>query len=213
MFYNVGMYIARAKWTNRCGKTYESLWLRESYRDENGGVRTRNLLNLKDCDPLFVECLEQALERVRRMKKGSDEASRGEYSLEDLLYTQQDKSFGAVFAAVEVSKLLGIAGILGESDEGKRALWQVVVRLLEQGSRLSAVRAGELHDLAAILDMEKGFTENDLYRNNRTSRREGIFCPRNSGENHVPASRARISWKVRLRISPEPPAVRSTNHS
>lgn len=184
MFYNVGMYIARAKWTNRCGKTYESLWLRESYRDENGGVRTRNLLNLKDCDPLFVECLEQALERVRGMKKGSDEASRGEYSLEDLLYTQQDKSFGAVFAAVEVSKLLGIAGILGESDEGKRALWQVVVRLLEQGSRLSAVRAGELHDLAAILDMEKGFTENDLYRNlawlseRQSSMEESLFSVR-----------------------------------
>ena len=184
MFYNVGMYIARAKWTNRCGKTYESLWLRESYRDENGGVRTRNLLNLKDCDPLFVECLERSLEQYRRMKKRNGETSRDMYSLKDLLCAQQGKSFGAAFAAYEVSRFLGIASILGPSDEGKRALWQVVTRLLEQGSRLSAVRAGELHDLASILDMESGFTENDLYRNlawlseRQSSMEDGLFSVR-----------------------------------
>ena len=41
------MYIARTFWTNKVGKTYESVWLRESYW-ENGKVKTRNLLNLKN---------------------------------------------------------------------------------------------------------------------------------------------------------------------
>ncbi len=169
------MYIARAHWTNKSGKTYTSVWLRESYRDENGRSRTRNIANLKDWDPLLVDRFEETLESLRQRKSGErqgDGAKRGgkenasgdRYRLDDLMF-EQGKSFGAAFAILEVSKLLGIARILGTGDEGKLALWQVVARLLEQGSRLSAVRTGELHDLAGILGIKKGFTENDLYGN------------------------------------------------
>jgi len=169
------MYIARARWTNKSGKTYTSVWLRESYRDENGRSRTRNVANLKDWDPVLVDRLEETLESLRKRKSGEgkadgakqDEKENGTGNgcrLDDVKF-EQGKSFGAAFAVLEVSRLLGIARILGSEEEGKLAPWQVAARLLEQGSRLSAVRTGELHDLAALLGIRKGFTENDLYEN------------------------------------------------
>ena len=154
--------------------------MRESYRDESGRSRTRNILNLKDWDPLLVDLLEESLESLRRKKSeerkdgkrkdgsaapGKKERGSGERYCLDAMVFKQDKSFGAAFAVAEVCRLLGVARVLGTDDEGKLALWQVAVRLLEQGSRLSAVRAGEIHDLAGVLGIRKGFTENDLYDN------------------------------------------------
>ncbi len=158
------MYIARVDWTNKCGKTYRSIWLRESYRDESGRSRTRNILNLKDWDPLLVDLLEESLESLRRKKSeerkdgkrkdgsaapGKKERGSGERYCLDAMVFKQDKSFGAAFAVAEVCRLLGVARVLGTRRRGKARLvaeWRV--RLLEQGSRLSAVRAGEIHDLA-----------------------------------------------------------------
>jgi len=44
-------------------------------------------------------------------------------------------------------------------------LWQVIARVLDQGSRLSAVRLHQTHALADVLELERGFDENDLYEN------------------------------------------------
>ena len=41
------MYISCAFRTNKAGKTYRSIWLSESYRDSDGKVKNRNILNLK----------------------------------------------------------------------------------------------------------------------------------------------------------------------
>ncbi len=49
-------------------KTYQSIWLRESYRDENSRSRTRKVLNLKDCNLLLVDRFEESLESLRRKK-------------------------------------------------------------------------------------------------------------------------------------------------
>ena len=154
--------------------------MRESYRDESGRSRTRNILNLKDWDPLLVDLLEESLESLRRKKSeerkdgkrkdgsaapGKKERGSGERYCLDAMVFKQDKSFGAAFAVAEVCRLLGVARVLGTDDEGKLALWQVAVRLLEQGSRLSAVRAGEMLELAGVLGSRKGCTENVLYDN------------------------------------------------
>ena len=47
---------------------------------------------------------------------------------------------GAVWAFYQVAKRLGIEKALGNRREGKLALWQVIARVIDQGSRLSAVR-------------------------------------------------------------------------
>ena len=62
------MYIARALWSNKVGKTYESIWLRESYR-ENGKVKTRNLINLKDWSNEAINALQTALDTSNKTNK------------------------------------------------------------------------------------------------------------------------------------------------
>ncbi len=56
-------------------------------------------------------------------------------------------------------------GALGKDFQGKLALWQVMARVIDQGSRLSAVRLAQVHAAGDVLDMKRGFDENDLYDN------------------------------------------------
>ncbi|HEY6847958.1 MAG TPA: hypothetical protein VI320_17385 [Terracidiphilus sp.] len=46
----VGMHVARANWLSANGKTYQSIYLRESYR-VGDKVQKRNIANLTHCDP------------------------------------------------------------------------------------------------------------------------------------------------------------------
>ena len=54
---------------------------------------------------------------------------------------------------------------LGHDHNGQLALWQVIARVIDQGSRLSAVRMAEIHNIASVIGLERGFTEDDLYKN------------------------------------------------
>ena len=55
------MYILRSFWTNKVGKTFESIWLRESYRESDGKVKHRNILNLKNWPEEAIELLQSSL--------------------------------------------------------------------------------------------------------------------------------------------------------
>jgi len=172
------MYIARAKWESKNGKVYESVWLRQSYR-EDGQVKTRNVANLKHCRREEIDAIELAL------KYKGDLAvlgSRREVKLKEGL------SVGAVWTVYEVARRLGIEKVLGTSRAGKLALWQVLARVLEQGSRLSAVRLAQLHAACDVLGMRRGFSENELYENlgwlseRQTAVERGLFSERRGGE-------------------------------
>lgn len=63
-----------------------------------------------------------------------------------------------------LARRLGIARVLGSSREGKLALWQVIARVIDQGSRLSAVRFAANHGACDVLDLES-FHEEHLYAN------------------------------------------------
>jgi len=128
--YNVDMYVSRAKWKSKNGKVYESVWLRHSYR-EGRKVRKRSIANLTHYPPEEVAAIELAL------KHKGDLAVLG--SLKGVRI-EEGLSVGAVWTVYEVARALGIERVLGRSRAGKLALWQVVARVLEQGSRLSAVR-------------------------------------------------------------------------
>jgi hypothetical protein len=59
---------------------------------------------------------------------------------------------------------LGIVAALGATRDGQLALWQVIARVIDQGSRLSAVRLARAHAAQEILGLN-GFDEDDLYAN------------------------------------------------
>jgi transposase len=163
------MYITRSSWTNRSGKTYRSIWLKESYR-ENGKVLSRYLLNLKRWPDNAINALQVALDSASQ----SDSSSLDNSTLEQSTLMQIDPqqisliqglSVGAIFTVHQVAFRLGIPNVLGNNLQGKLALWQIYARVLEQGSRLSAVRMANLHAVLPLLNFKKSFTENDLYNN------------------------------------------------
>ena len=149
------MYVARASWTSANGKTYQSIHLRQSFRDGDH-VRKRDIANLTHCDPDEIQAIELAL------KFKGNLAALGSLGQVRLL---QGPSIGAAWVVAELARRLGIHKALGSSFDGQLALWQIVARVLDQGSRLSAVRLARTHAAASILDLQRGFDENDLYAN------------------------------------------------
>ena len=59
---------------------------------------------------------------------------------------------------------MGIVKALGNDRQGKLALWQVLARAIDQGSRLSAVRLAGTQAACDVLDLDR-FCEDDLYAN------------------------------------------------
>jgi len=49
---------------------------------------------------------------------------------------------------------LGDHAALGPTREGKLALWQVIARVIDQGSRLSAVRLAGTHAACELLELD-----------------------------------------------------------
>ncbi len=137
------------------GKTYTSHLIRQAYRD-NGRTRHRTIANLSGCSDDEIEAIRLAL------KHKGDLANLG--SIREDVKVQQGLSVGAVFALAAVAKRLGIDKALGNSPQAKRALWQVLARCIDQGSRLSAVRLAGTHAACDVLGLG-AFDEDDLYAN------------------------------------------------
>src|SRR5574337_447271 len=115
-------------------KIYRSILLRESYR-EQGKVKKRTIANLSHGTPEEIAAIKLALQYK------NDLTELG--SLQGSVELQEGLSVGAVWAAYQVAKSLGIEKALGTSTEGKLAFWQVIARVIGQGSRLSAVRLAQ----------------------------------------------------------------------
>ena len=139
----------------RNGRTYKRVLLRESYRLD-GKVKKRTIANLSACSDEEIEAIRLALRHKH------DLANMG--SAEESVSVQQGPSVGAVWLVYQVARRSGITGALGNSREGKLALWQVIARVIDQGSRLSAVRLAGNHAACDVLDLES-FHEEHLYAN------------------------------------------------
>ena len=150
------MYIERVE--KKVGeKTHVQVLMRHSYRDK-GRVRKRTVCNLTHFPPKQVQAIEWALKHPDEVEAAMA-LSGGAFEMEE------GKSIGAVWALAEVARRLGIAKALGSQRQGHLALWQVLARVLEQGSRLSAVRLHEFYALAEAVGLKRGFDEDDLYDN------------------------------------------------
>lgn len=142
--------------TKRGGRSYTRHLLRESYR-ESGKVKKRTLANLSSCSDAEIEAIKLALRHKDKLEELG--------AVDEQLTLSQGLSAGAVSVVYQTASRLGIVAALGSSADGKLALWQVIARVIEQGSRLSAVRLARRHAAVEILNIREGFTEDDLYRN------------------------------------------------
>jgi transposase len=149
------MYLDRSK-TKVNGHVYERVLIRQSYRD-HGKVKHRTIANLSDCSEQEIKAIELALKH----KKDLDALK-----LEDQgpLRLRQGLCFGAIYLLHQMADRLGIIDALGSDRQGRLALWQVLARAIDQGSRLSAVRLASSHAACDVLGLEP-FNEDHLYSN------------------------------------------------
>src|SRR5256712_7890122 len=148
------MYIDTSHIT-RGDKTYTRHLLRESYR-ANGKVLHRTIANVSHCSAAEIEAMRLAL----RHKENLEHLG----TIQDAITLQQGVSFGAVWTVYHVARRVGIEQALGTTRAGKLALWQVMARVIDQGSRLSAVRLAMSHAACDVLGLGT-FDEDALYEN------------------------------------------------
>ncbi|MCP4108101.1 MAG: IS1634 family transposase [Desulfobacteraceae bacterium] len=129
--------------------------LRESYR-EDGKVKHRTIANLSSCSDDEIKSIRLALKHKKdltQLKSVSKDIS-----------LRQGLSVGAVWLIYDMAKQIGIVNALGNSRQGKLALWQVIARVTDQGSGLSAVRLAGSHAACDIIGLDS-FNEEHLYKN------------------------------------------------
>ena len=136
-------------------KIYISYSLRTSYRDTKGKVRHKHIANLPKCTDEEIKALRLALTFKGKLEELG--------SIEDISITNES-SFGGTYVLYQVAKKLGIEKVLGNSKNGKLALWQIIARILGRGSRLSAKRMMSKYSADHILDLEE-VDKNMLYKN------------------------------------------------
>jgi len=134
---------------------YTRFLLRENYR-EDGKVKHRTIANLTHCSVEEIDAIKLALKHKKNLAEL--------VSLSKDITLHQGCSVGAVCTIHDIARQLGIHKALGPTREGKLALWQVIARVIDQGSRLSTVRLAGSHAACDILGIDT-FNEDDLYRN------------------------------------------------
>ena len=149
------MYLDRSKITVN-GKTYHRVLLRQSYR-QDGKVKHRTMANLSACSDEEIKAIELAFKH----KKDLDSLRP---SSPGPLHLRQGLCFGAVWVLHQLAQRTGIIAALGCDRQGSLALWQVIARAIDQGSRLSAVRLACSHAACDILRLD-AFNEDQLYPN------------------------------------------------
>ena len=140
--------------TAKSGKYVRHL-LRDSFRAD-GKVKHRTIANISHCSPEEIRAIKLALQHKGDLT--TLVAVREDVSL------HQGVSCGAVWLVYDLARQLGIQAALGSTRQGKLALWQIIARVIDQGSRLSAVRLAASHGACDILGLDS-FNEDDLYAN------------------------------------------------
>jgi transposase len=148
------MYVDSCTYTVH-GRQYTRHLLRESYR-KDGRVLHRTLASLSHASDEEILAMKLALQHKGNLQELGN--------VNEDVEVRQGLSVGAVWTLWQVAQRIGLAKALGTSQQAKQALWQVFARVLEQGSRLSAVRLANAHVACDVLELD-AFNEDDLYRN------------------------------------------------
>lgn len=150
------MHVDSSTVTSKSGKRYERHLIRQAYRDEQGKPRQRTIANISKCSAEEIGAIKLALKHKGDLTQL--------VSVADDVSFEQGLSVGAVWTLWTLARELGVADALGDERQGKLALWQVVARIIDQGSRLSAVRLAGAHAACDVLDLDN-FNEDNLYSN------------------------------------------------
>jgi transposase len=145
------MYIDDCKY-RRNNRSYRRVLLRESYR-QKGKVYHNTIANLSKCS-------DQELEAIRIGLKYKKNISFLEHLKEGR--SSNGKIIGTVSALYQIAHRLGIAQVLGKTDQGLFILWLIIARIIDQGSRLSAVRLARVHAGCEIIGIGS-INEDKLY--------------------------------------------------
>lgn len=127
-----------------------AILLREGYR-EGGKAKTRTLANITHWKPERIEALTRVLKGEFDGLVGGD------------VDPVTDRIYGVLFVLKELAERVGVSTVLGKTPMGRLALFLVLARIADQGSRLSAVRWAQDHCVEEILGLDE-FDEEDLYR-------------------------------------------------
>jgi len=147
------MFIDDQSYTQKNGKLYRRVLLRNSYR-ANGIVQHDTVANLSKCSDEEIEAIRLALKH-----KGNLQSL---VNISEATGLKQGLSMGSLWILHQLSKRLGIVKALGHSREAKLILWLIYAAVIEQGSRLSAVRLAKRMAVCDILGLDS-FNEDDLY--------------------------------------------------
>jgi len=147
------MYIDSSS-IKRNQKIYTRHLLRSSFR-ENGKVKHKTIANLSECSDDEINAMKLALKHKNNL------AELG--SITDI-ETVLGKRIGAVWALKVLADRLGISRAIGNGPEGRLALVQIIARIVDQGSRLSAVRFAQRHAVCEIIGIDR-LDEDTLYQN------------------------------------------------
>ena len=141
--------------SSKSGK-YSRHLIRETFR-KDGKIKHRTIANISDCSTEEIMAIKLALKHKGELVDIISNLETSSF--------KQGKSIGAVWLVHDIAKRLGIVNALGSTREGKLAIWQVISRVIDQGSRLSAVRLAESHAACEVLRINKTFNEDHLYSN------------------------------------------------
>lgn len=155
MVYSVTTMYVDTSTVKQGNKTYTRHLLRASYR-EGKKVKHKTIANISRCSEEEIAAIRLALRHKKDLSKLTESVNS---------YTQkQGLSIGAVWLIYDMARQLGIVDAFGTTRQGKLGLWQVISRVIDQGSRLSAVRLAGSHAACDVLGLGK-FNEDDLYNN------------------------------------------------
>ena len=113
--------------------------------------------------PTSPACSDREIEAIKLALRHKDDLENLK-PLSESVSLHQGLSVGAVAAVYAIARELGIPDALGHTRDGKLALWQVIARVVDQGSRLSAVHLATHHAACEITGLG-AFNEDDLYAN------------------------------------------------
>ena len=145
----------------RDGHTYRRELLRESFRVAGKGHK-RTIANISDWPDPVKLAIRQALAGQRT--KGATASLSAVVASQPRCTIQQGQSVGALAVLLQTAQACHVTAALGDGRAAKLALWQVLARTLDQGSRLSATRLARQLPVPELLGLDP-FSEHDLYAN------------------------------------------------
>jgi len=118
-------------------------------------VKHKTIANLSGCSENEINAIKLALKHKNNLAEIGPITD---------IETVLGKRIGAVWTMKALADRIGISKALGSGPEGRLALVQVIARIVDQGSRLSAVRFAQRHAVCEIIGIDR-LDEDVLYQN------------------------------------------------